>query len=440
MEKAAQKDRKSHMHAKQVSKAVEPKPDTSKQTLQKVSNKTVITGGAGNFGFTLGRAFAKTGTHVILYDINQPPWEIPKGVVHIQADVRNYDDLYAACEGADCVIHAASYGMTGVEQLYKKQIRSVNVGGTGVVLEVCKRRNVPRLIYTSSINVVFAGQTILDGDEASVPYYPLNKHRNEYSRTKSIAEQMVLAANGSFLAGGGKLYTCALRPPGIYGPEEQRHLPRLALIIERGFFLFKLGSSDVLMNWVHVKNLVQAHILAAAALTPEKNYIAGGQAYFIHDDEKVNLFEWLSPLFEGLGVSKPWMRLPIWLAQLSALIMESVVSLVTPFLELVPLITMYEVHSVACTHTFKIDKARAHLGYAPKKYLFADCIEHLLKKRPRQKNYFWLNVFFLMVFLIGAIVLALKSSVVVNFLQVTWENIPQVILENMQSLQKISQL
>ncbi|KAF7242891.1 putative short-chain dehydrogenase/reductase family 42E member 2 [Varanus komodoensis] len=224
MEKAAQKDRKSHMHAKQVSKAVEPKPDTSKQTLQKVSNKTVITGGAGNFGFTLGRAFAKTGTHVILYDINQPPWEIPKGVVHIQADVRNYDDLYAACEGADCVIHAASYGMTGVEQLYKKQIRSVNVGGTGVVLEVCKRRNVPRLIYTSSINVVFAGQTILDGDEASVPYYPLNK-----------------------------------------------------LIIERGFFLFKLGSSDVLMNWVHVKNLVQAHILAAAALTPEKNYIAVGQ-------------------------------------------------------------------------------------------------------------------------------------------------------------------
>uniref|UniRef100_A0A8D2J6K5 Short chain dehydrogenase/reductase family 42E, member 2 n=1 Tax=Varanus komodoensis TaxID=61221 RepID=A0A8D2J6K5_VARKO len=238
----------------------------------KMSNKTVITGGAGNFGFTLGRAFAKTGTHVILYDINQPPWEIPKGVVHIQADVRNYDDLYAACEGADCVIHAASYGMTGVEQV-SLLIRSVNVGGTGVVLEVCKRRNVPRLIYTSSINVVFAGQTILDGDEASVPYYPLNKHRNEYSRTKSIAEQMVLAANGSFLAGGGKLYTCALRPPGIYGPEEQRHLPRL-LIIERGFFLFKLGSSDVLMNWVHVKNLVQAHILAAAALTPEKNYIA----------------------------------------------------------------------------------------------------------------------------------------------------------------------
>lgn len=28
------------------------------------------------------------------------------------------------------------------------------------------------------------------------------------------------------------------------------------------------------MNWVHVENLVQAQILAAEALTPEKNYIA----------------------------------------------------------------------------------------------------------------------------------------------------------------------
>lgn len=29
--------------------------------------------------------------------------------------------------------------------------------------------------------------------------------------------------------GGGTLRTCVLRPPGIYGPEEQRHLPRVAV-------------------------------------------------------------------------------------------------------------------------------------------------------------------------------------------------------------------
>lgn len=31
------------------------------------------------------------------------------------------------------------------------------------------------------------------------------------------------------ILGGGTLRTCVLRPPGIYGPEEQRHLPRVAV-------------------------------------------------------------------------------------------------------------------------------------------------------------------------------------------------------------------
>lgn len=33
----------------------------------------------------------------------------------------------------------------------------------------------------------------------------------------------------SCVLGGGTLRTCVLRPPGIYGPEEQRHLPRVAV-------------------------------------------------------------------------------------------------------------------------------------------------------------------------------------------------------------------
>ncbi|KAL8175486.1 UNVERIFIED_CONTAM: hypothetical protein K2H54_026352, partial [Gekko kuhli] len=317
MESPPPKEKKPPLFSKHDAKRAEEKPDTSQPARKQVSAKTVITGGAGYFGFTLGRALAKVGTDVILYDIKKPLWPIPQGVVLVQADIRRYNDLYTACKGADCVIHAAAYGMTGIEQLHRREIQSVNVRGTGIVIEVCKRCSVPRLIYTSTVNVVFAGQTVLDGDEESVPYFPLAEHVNEYSRTKSIAEQMILAANGSSLAGGGKLYTCALRPPGIYGPEEQRHMPQLALNIERGLFNFRIGSSETFMNWVHVKNLVQAHILAADALTPEKNCIAAGQAYFINDGEKVNLYEWLSPLFEKLGARKPWIPSPVFLAHLS---------------------------------------------------------------------------------------------------------------------------
>uniref|UniRef100_A0A8B9S2K5 3-beta hydroxysteroid dehydrogenase/isomerase domain-containing protein n=1 Tax=Apteryx owenii TaxID=8824 RepID=A0A8B9S2K5_APTOW len=234
----------------------------------------LVTGGGGYFGYKLGCALANSGASVVLYDTNKPIWEIPNGVVCIQADVRDYDAIFAACEGADCVFHVASYGMSGREQLYRKEIETVNIDGTKFIIDACKQRNIPRLIYTSTVNVVFGGLSIEDGDEETVPYFPIEKHVDHYSRTKSIAEQMVLAANGTALAGGGIFYTCVLRPPGIYGPEEQRHLPRLAKNIERGLLSFKFGDPSAKMNWVHVENLVQAQILAADALTPEKNYIA----------------------------------------------------------------------------------------------------------------------------------------------------------------------
>ncbi|XP_070617295.1 putative short-chain dehydrogenase/reductase family 42E member 2 [Erythrolamprus reginae] len=406
---------------KEEAKVVENVPEILTLPLRKVSNKTVITGGAGYFGFTLGCALAKSGTQVILYDFNRPIRNIPKGIILIRSDVRNFSDLYSACEGVDCLIHAASYGRTGIKQLRKKKIRSVNIGGTGIVLEVCKRQRIPRLIYNSTVNVVFAGQAIADGDEATVSYLPLEQQVNEYSRTKAIAEQMVLAANGSLLPGGGKLHTCAIRPPGIYGPEELQHLSRLALNIERGFLNVRSGDPRVLTNLVHVKNLVKAYTLAAKALTPEMDYIAGGQAYFINDGEEVNLFEWLSPLMEKLGYQKPWIRIPVFLVYLTAAVVEKVQNLLLFMVEIPPLITRSEVHEMYVTHTFKIDKAEAQLGYVPKKYSLAYCVDHFSKKGTRPRSFFLQKCLFLLVLLAGLITLSVKFNEVQDFLLDYWE-------------------
>uniref|UniRef100_A0A4W3HDK1 Short chain dehydrogenase/reductase family 42E, member 2 n=1 Tax=Callorhinchus milii TaxID=7868 RepID=A0A4W3HDK1_CALMI len=266
--------------------------------LKKQSNAMIalVTGGGGYFGFRLGCALVRSGVSVILMDINKPRWFIPKGAVFLQSDIRDYDALYKACEGVDCIFHAASYGMSGTEQLQKEQIESVNVGGTKCVIEVCIHRNIPRLIYTSTVNVVFGGQQIVQGDEETVPYVPLDKHVDHYSRTKAIADQMVLAADGTPMKGGNTLRTCVLRPPGIYGPQEQRHLSRVVVNIERRLFSFSFGNPNARMNWVHVDNLVEGHILAAEALTVTKGHVASGQVYYINDGDSVNVFDWLTPL------------------------------------------------------------------------------------------------------------------------------------------------
>lgn len=44
--------------------------------------------------------------------------------------------------------------------------------------------------------------------------------------------------------------------------------------IKKRLFMFRFGDRRTRMNWVHVRNLVQAHVLAAEALTAAKGYVA----------------------------------------------------------------------------------------------------------------------------------------------------------------------
>ncbi|XP_037649545.1 putative short-chain dehydrogenase/reductase family 42E member 2 isoform X2 [Sebastes umbrosus] len=351
------------------------------------TGKVLVTGGGGYFGFRLGRELASQGMSVVLLDMNKPPCDIPDGAIFHQSDIRDYSSLYKVCEGVDCIFHTASYGMSGPEQLRKEQVESVNVGGTNNVINVCKERSIPRLVYTSTINVVFAGKPIEEGDEASVPYVPHDVHIDHYSRTKAIAERMVLSANGCSLKGGGLLRTCVLRPCGIYGPEERRHLHRVMMNVERRLFSFRFGDPRARMNWVHVDNLVLAHTLAAEALELQKSCVASGQAYFINDGVSVNLFEWLTPLFEKLGYSKPLINLPVSLVYSAAILVEYLHVVLRPVMGVPLLFTRSEVRSIAVSHTFKIDKARRELGYCPKSYSLVDSVEQYLKsRRPRSSS------------------------------------------------------
>lgn len=286
----------------------------------------------------------------------------------VQGDICSYEQVERAVAGVDCVFHIASYGMSGREQLNRNLIEAVNVEGTQNILKACVEHGVHRLVYTSTFNVVFGGQEIVNGDE-SLPYLPLDLHPDHYSRTKSLAEMAVLKANGTALKGGsGVLRTCALRPAGIYGPGEQRHLPRIVGYIEKGIFRFIYGKPSSLVEFVHVDNLVSAHELAANALTKEKQHRSAGQPYFISDGQPVNNFEFFRPLVEGLGYPFPKLRLPLSLIYFVAFLTEMIHHLVGPFYNFQPLLTRTEVYKTGVTHYFSMAKAKGELGYDPKKH------------------------------------------------------------------------
>ncbi|XP_077166608.1 short-chain dehydrogenase/reductase family 42E member 1 [Paroedura picta] len=335
----------------------------------------LITGGGGYFGFRLGCALSKRGVDVILFDASLPVRQPPEGVTFVRGDVRHLSDLERALRGASCVFHVASYGMSGWEQLNCKRIQDVNVRGTENVIRACRENGVLKLVYTSTYNVVFGGQVIENGDE-SLPYLPLHLHPDHYSRTKALAEMKVLEANGALCADGqGVLHTCALRPAGIFGPGEQRHLPRIVSYIERGWFWFVYGDPGSLVDFVHVDNLVRAHILAAEALGAPGGHVAEGQAYFISDGRPVNNFEFFRPLVEDLGYVFPTLRLPLSLIYFFAFLTEWVHSVVGRLYNFQPLLTRTEVYKTGVTHYFSLKKAKEELGYEPEQYSLTEAVE-----------------------------------------------------------------
>lgn len=110
-------------------------------------------------------------------------------------DVSCKQDVQKALRGADCVFHLASYGMSGKEMLQYGHIDEVNVNGTCHVLDSCVELGIKRLVYASTCNVIFGGKEIVNGNE-SLPYFPLDDHVDPYSRSKCVAEQLVLKSNG----------------------------------------------------------------------------------------------------------------------------------------------------------------------------------------------------------------------------------------------------
>ena len=315
----------------------------------------LVTGGNGYVGKHLVRRLLELGCEVRALDLT--PFEGDPRVVSLVGDIRRMSDLAPACEGADTVFHTAAIinTLTLARPRIRRQVYGVNVLGTENVIRACRAAAVQKLIYTSSITVA-VDDPIRGGDETA-PYVGSGGLPDLYSQTKSRAERRVLEAND--LDG---LRTGAIRPGGVWGPGEgammvQDFLEHLAA----GEFKVMIGNGKSVTDNVHVDSVVDAHLLLAKKLGDEPELV-GGQAYFVSDDEPTNPVLWYRPIVEGLGYSWPKLHVPRPFAYAFAYLGEVAHYFGGPF----PMLTRRGVRSVCRDASFRIDKARAHLGYEPR--------------------------------------------------------------------------
>jgi nucleoside-diphosphate-sugar epimerase len=309
----------------------------------------LVTGANGLLGQALVRYLLAQGASVHSFDLQAYPDERVQSHV---GDLRDPNAVLQACAGIDVVIHSASVVYVGLGK--PQQVYDINVTGTQHIIQACVAQGVGRLVYTSSIDVVFEGQPIRQGDE-SLPY--AQKPLDYYSETKILAEQAVLAADGK--AG---LHTCALRTAGIYGAGDRHRFPALITQAKAGR-LARIGAGKSRFTHVYVENAAHAHYLAANALTVDSG--VAGQAYFITDHAPQNFFDFAAPFLVALGLPAPKQVIPCRLAQGLAQVLEWRWRLFPTAKNAEVVLTRYSVASVCQDFWFTSAKAEHDFGYAP---------------------------------------------------------------------------
>lgn len=308
----------------------------------------LVTGGGGFLGGAVVRLLHQQGAVVRSFSRSSYPELAALGVEQIRGDLADCRALLRAAQGCDIVFHVAA--RAGIWGKYE-EFHSANVIGTRNVLAACRAHGIPRLVYTGSPSVVFNGSDVEGGDE-SLPYPA--RFEAHYPRTKALAEQAVLAANGPELA------TVSLRPHLIWGPGDNHLVPRIIARARSGR-LRRIGSRPCPVDTVYVDNAAHAHLLAAERLTPGGP--VAGRSYFISNNEPLPLWEMVNRILAAAGLPPVTAAIPPGVAYAIGAACEGIWSLLRLSGE--PPMTRFVARELSTSHWFDISAARRDLGYEP---------------------------------------------------------------------------
>jgi nucleoside-diphosphate-sugar epimerase len=309
----------------------------------------LVTGGGGFLGLYVVEQLVARGDRVRALCRGSYPQLEALGVEQVRADLRDRAAVVAACRGMDVVYHVG--GIAGIGGPWKL-FYETNTLGTQHVVEGCLTHGVGRLVYTSSPSVIFDGRS-QEGADESIPYP--QRWLCPYARSKALAEQYVLAANGK-----SGLLCCALRPHLIWGPRDRSLIPGLLHRARTGR-LWRIGDGTNRIDTVYVENAAAAHLLAADALQPGGS--AAGRAYFISQGQPVNCWAWIDEILALAGLPPVCKSLSPRVARVIGAAYETAYWLLD--LRNEPPLSRFLAAQLATSHYFDISRARNDFGYEP---------------------------------------------------------------------------
>lgn len=219
----------------------------------------LVFGGAGFIGSHLLAYLASTGEYssLVSADIAEPRFEV-KGVIYRKIDVRQPIPEELAPDTTEIYNLAAVHTTPGHEDW---EYYWTNVLGATHISDFARRREIERVVFTSSIAVY--GPSEADKDEDSV-LEPVSA----YGCSKLCAEKIheLWQAERSETR-----RLVVVRPAVIYGYTERGNFTRLGKLLRRGRFVFP-GRTDTIKACGYVEDLVQSFVWALSLDRPTLTY------------------------------------------------------------------------------------------------------------------------------------------------------------------------
>jgi dihydroflavonol-4-reductase len=231
----------------------------------------------------------------------------------VEGDVSDRSRLESALRGCDWCFHvAASYHLwlRDYAPMY-----AANVAGTRNVLEAAASAGCSKIVYTSTVGCIglpkeINGKIVPTDETTPVSEAQMSNH---YKRSKWQAEQVALelAKTGSPVV--------IVNPSAPVGPRDVKPTPTGQVIVD---FLNRQMPAylDTGLNWVHVRDVVIGHILAA-----EKGKV--GERYILGNAEgNWTMKEAFEVLEKITGIRGPKMQVPYAVALAAAHVNEALSS------------------------------------------------------------------------------------------------------------------
>lgn len=207
--------------------------------------KVCVTGASGFIGSVLVGRLVQDGHTVMAFSRRAFPLG-RAGVFWHAGDIRDPATLEQALKGTDAVVHLAA--VTSVGSHDQREAYSVNVEGTRVLVDVCRRMGISRVVYVGTLS-------------------SLRPEMSSYGASKLEAERIL---------SGSDLQVTIVRPHLVYGPGEQGLFARLVRLVRKSPIVPVLGSGKNPVQPVHVDDVadcISESLRRAGAIGQQYNLV-----------------------------------------------------------------------------------------------------------------------------------------------------------------------